>query len=106
MGSLDLPAFLEEARNLEKEQQLFRQNHSGFSAHAVNGLALSFMKLDTDNSGALGSRELVALIENILPGVATAPEHRPMLANMLQEARGRSGDLTESDTLACCVDQL
>jgi hypothetical protein len=97
MGSLDLRAFLKEARNLEKDQQLFRQKNSGFSEHDVNDLALRFKQFDADNSGVLESQELVVLIDDLLPGVANAPQNRPMLMQMLEEARGCSSTPTESD---------
>jgi Ca2+-binding EF-hand superfamily protein len=103
MGNLDFKAFLREVKTFEKEQQLFRQNNSGFSEQACLDLAKRFEQFDTDNSGALESRELVALIEELLPGVATAPENRPTLMKMMEEAQGRSGTLTDTDKLALRV---
>ncbi|CAK0825500.1 unnamed protein product, partial [Prorocentrum cordatum] len=100
MGALDFKGFQREARILEKEQQLFRQNNSGFSEQAVRDLARRFRQFDSDNSGALESKELVALIGELLPGVATAPENRPTLMKMMEEAQGRTSPLTESDKLA------
>jgi Ca2+-binding EF-hand superfamily protein len=99
MGSLDSKAFLREARSLQREQQLFRQKNSGFSEQDVDDLAMRFRQFDLDHSGALQGRELVVLIDNLLPGVANALENRPMLMKMLEEAQGRSGTITESDKL-------
>ncbi|CAK0805716.1 unnamed protein product [Prorocentrum cordatum] len=99
MGTLDWRAFQQQARALEKEQQMFRQRNCGFSEQAVSDLAMRFAQFDTNNGGTLEKGDLVALIESILPGVATAPESRPMLMRMLEEAQGRSGALTGSDML-------
>jgi Ca2+-binding EF-hand superfamily protein len=90
MGPLDLRAFLKEARNLEKEQQLFRQKNNGFSEQDVIDLARRFKQFDADNNGTIESQELVALIDNLFPGVANAPANRPMLMKMLEDAQGRA----------------
>ncbi|CAK0832624.1 unnamed protein product, partial [Prorocentrum cordatum] len=98
LGPLDLRAFLRAARSFERGQELYREQNSGFGEQAVHDLELRFRKFDADGSGALESRELVPLVEEVLPGVATLPENRARVMKMMAEAQG--GASTESEYLA------
>lgn len=82
---LDLKGFIRASLRLSQTSRaVFRQN-GGFSASEVDQLQVCFKRYDADGSGDISNKELVHLIEEIFPVMASDKAMRPELLQILKE---------------------
>jgi len=91
---LDLDGFVAAVTRLQqKARRVYREN-GGFSLKEVRVLKQRFRYYDADNSGDIGKKELVLLIEENFPSMAHDKEMRPALVQMMREVDvNQSGNL-------------
>jgi len=82
----DIYGFVRTAIRCYKDaRRSFRQN-GGFTTKEISEMRVTFDMFDMDRSGDIGSGELIALIEKLFPEMASKPELRPQLVQLIGEA--------------------
>jgi len=66
-----------------QQRRVFRAN-GGFTEEDIAELRTKFSQYDRDNSGDIGRKELIALIEDVFPDMASDPKMRPTIAELLK----------------------
>lgn len=83
-----------------KERRCKFKERCGFEARDVQELQALFSSYDKDNSGEIGRREIIPLIEHHFPALANDKAMRPQLLAILQECDSdNSGSLDFGDFL-------
>lgn len=85
-GRMDVRSFLRVAVRASKaSRRAFRKN-GGFTSAQVDQLQLMFKEYDQTNSGSLCNKEIVLLIEDVLPDMAHDSDMRPELVKLMKDA--------------------
>jgi hypothetical protein len=71
-------------RKRKENQALYRKN-GGFSSEDLMDLRKMFAHFDTDGSGDLAKKELITLLEQLMPKYAKDPDERPTLIKLIDE---------------------
>lgn len=90
----DIGVFLAVSVRLLREARENFKSNGGFTAVEVVHLKESFRGFDVDGSGDISNKELILLIEEIFPDMASSADMRPQLLEIMREV-----DMDGSGTL-------
>merc|ERR1719282_1249888 len=97
---MDITGFLRVAIRFARASRESIQKNGGFNAEEVLDLEQCFKKYDKDCSGDISNSELIHLIEDIFPEMASDESLRPQLIQLMKEvAANGSGSLDFLDFL-------
>jgi len=84
-GMIDLQGFCTVALVKRREARRLFQKNGGFSADDLSELRKLFTHFDLDGSGDIARKELINLLEQLMPSYANDPHERPTLIRLIEE---------------------
>eukprot|EP00933_Yihiella_yeosuensis_P032558 TRINITY_DN26175_c0_g1_i2.p1 TRINITY_DN26175_c0_g1~~TRINITY_DN26175_c0_g1_i2.p1 ORF type:complete len:1182 (-),score=245.43 TRINITY_DN26175_c0_g1_i2:48-3593(-) len=97
---IQLTGFMRAARRLDEQSRRTYRESGGYSSSQLKFLKERFNHYDGDGSGAVDNHELMRLVTDVFPGMATDPRQRPLLLEIIKEAdQDGSGTLDFEDFL-------
>merc|ERR1712151_856152 len=85
-AGVDMHGFVRIAYRHDEDIKDQLRTTGGYSEHDLLVLRRTFDKFDSDGSGAVSNHELVELVKQLYPDMATDPKLRPQLLDIVKEA--------------------
>eukprot|EP00931_Biecheleriopsis_adriatica_P020307 TRINITY_DN13616_c0_g1_i1.p1 TRINITY_DN13616_c0_g1~~TRINITY_DN13616_c0_g1_i1.p1 ORF type:complete len:700 (+),score=164.33 TRINITY_DN13616_c0_g1_i1:186-2102(+) len=85
-GRIKLLEFMRVARRMDEQVRLELHQSGGYTMDEMDELKAKFRKYDKDGGGSIEKQELIMLITDVFPDMATDAAKRPQLLFMLQNA--------------------
>lgn len=97
VGAIEFLAFLRVARFLDEKARKRYRESGGYDTEELQYLRIKFDTFDTDQSGDISSKELIKLVLDVFPAMATDPRQRQHITEIIKEADADGNGKLEFD---------